>query len=112
MLSSRPGGGAVADFFGRSFEGTAGRDCPDLANVFDDEVEDSRTGRSRAESVVSPGLLDAADLLRVGLGCLERGVLVVAGTNTLEEYEDAELGVGTWLNGESVYLVEGVAEGA
>lgn len=30
----------------------------------------------------------------------------------LDEYEDAELGVGTWLNGESVYLVDGVADGA
>ena len=26
------------------------------------------------------------------------------------EYDDAELGVGTWLYGESVYLDEGVAE--
>ena len=26
------------------------------------------------------------------------------------EYDDAELGVGAWLKGESVYLVDGVAD--
>lgn len=90
--------------------GTAGRDCGGLTVEFDEDVDDSRTGGSPRR--VFSFLVDTGGLLRVGLGCRERGVLDVAGANMLEEYEDAELGVGAWLNGESVYLVDGVAEGA
>ena len=49
------------------------------------------------------------DTSRFGLGCLRRVVdqlvAVVPG-----EYEDAELGVCTWLNGDSVYRVDGVVD--
>lgn len=104
----------MADFLGASLAGTAGRDCEGLTVELDDDVDDSRTGGRprRVESFLSPELVDTGGLLRVGLGCRDRGVLDVAGASMLDEYEDAELGVGTWLKGESVYLVDGVADGA
>lgn len=48
--------------------------------------------------------------LRVGLCCRNLGVAFEVAVTTAGEYEEHELGVGTWLNGESVYRVEGVAD--
>lgn len=96
-LLLRPVGGAVADFGGTSFEGTAGFDLGALTVEFDEDVDDSRTGGrpSRLGSFFSFALFSIEGRLRVGLGCRECGVLEFAGARMLEEYEEAELGVGT-----------------
>ena len=77
----------------------------------DDDVDDSRTG-GKALRVAS--LVIAPVIIETGRG--RRGLLVLyfaslpADVMTPPEYDDAELGVVTWLYGESVYLDEGVAE--
>lgn len=82
-----------------------------LTVEFDEDVDDSRTG-GRALRVAS--LVLAPVMLEIGRG--RSGLLVLyfpsptADAITPPEYDDAELGVGTWLYGESVYLDEGVAE--
>jgi hypothetical protein len=76
-----------------------------LTVEFDDEVDDSRTGGrpSRVESPLSAGLFVTGGLLfRVGLCCLTLGVVPEVIMATAGEYEEQELGVGTWLKGESV----------
>ena len=71
----------------------ADRDACGWTVELEEEVDDSRTegSPSRVGSAVSPDLT----LLRVGLCCPVRGVRVLAGASMPEEYEDAELGVGT-----------------
>ena len=77
----------------------------------DDDVDDSRTG-GKALRVVS--LVVTPVMLETGRG--RRGLLVLyfvsftVDVKTPAEYDDAELGVVTWLYGESVCLDEGVAE--
>jgi hypothetical protein len=85
--------------------------CWALTVEFDEEVDDSRTG-GRAFRVMS--LVLAPVMLEIGRG--RSGLLVLyfasltADVTRPPEYDDAELGVGTWLYGESVYLDEGVPE--
>lgn len=77
-------------------------------------MEDSRTGGRPSRDVSSfvGGRPLTGGLLCVGLlDCRGLGALPVV-TTSPGEYDEAELGVGTWLNGESVYRVEGVADGA
>lgn len=79
----------------------------------DDEVEDSRTGCNAGRS-------DSPRAVWVMIGfCFNEGVLTCLARDPKSlvetrpgEYDEAELGVGTWLNGDSVYLVDGVADGA
>ena len=85
--------------------------CWALIVEFDEDVDDSRTG-GKALRVAS--LVIAPVILETGRG--RRGLLVLyfesftVDVTTPAEYDDAELGVVTWLYGESVYLDEGVAE--
>lgn len=97
-------GGALAGFRMLSFFGKAGLDSEGFKVEFDDDVDDSRTGGSPSFEELFFSVVRLVDgLLRVGLCCLKAGVdtgFVVA--KIAGEYEEAELGVGTWLNGESV----------
>ena len=91
------GGGAVAALRGGScLGGTAGLPAS-LTVEFDEDVEDSRTGGnpSRLLSPFSLCLEVTGGLLRVGLCCVNRGVLVEVVAATAGEYDEAELGVGT-----------------
>jgi hypothetical protein len=83
---------------------------PGLTVEFDDEVDDSRTG-CKAKREPSDGGFDLSvvGLLRAGLDDLGFRVSPLVVAKTAGEYEDAVLGVGTWLKGESVYRVDGVA---
>lgn len=82
-----------------------------LTVELEDEVDDSRTGGKalRAASFDIGPLPAGASLSRRGVleACVES---ISEDTMTPLEYDEAELGVGTWLYGESVYLDEGVAE--
>jgi hypothetical protein len=96
-------GGAVADLRGGSLIAAALTDG--LTVEFDDEVDDSRTGGrpSRLESPFSAGRIETGGLLfRVGLCCFSLGVAPEVTMAPAGEYEEHELGVGTWLKGESV----------
>lgn len=94
-------------FVGASCLSRPVRPCAALTVEFEDDVDDSRTDGKPTWSLleVDTSLLPNEGRDRVGLiarGCLSE----VAGTP--DAYDEAELGVGTWLKGESVYLVEGV----
>lgn len=77
----------------------------------EEEVEDSRTG---GNALFNASFVLAVAELITGLGRSGRLVEYFASVAEVVmiplEYDEAELGVGTWLYGESVYLDEGVAE--
>ena len=89
-------GGALAGFRMLSVRGSAERVSGGFTVEFEDDVDDSRTeGKpDRDASALSTARLVLTGLRNVGLGCRNRGVVVLLVANTPGEYEEAELGVG------------------
>ena len=85
--------------------------CLAFTVELEEDVDDSRTG---GKALLEVSFTFALAALIAGLG--RSGLLAVYLGSCAElitiplEYDEAELGVGTWLYGESVYLDEGVAE--
>lgn len=104
--------GALGGAPGTVLAGTLLPDCDCFAFTVEfEDVDDSRTG-GKALLAASFVLVLAALIICLGrTGLFEEyfGSWAEVVTNPLE-YDEAELGVGTWLYGESVYLDEGVAE--
>lgn len=85
--------------------------CCALMVELEEDVDDSRTGGRalRLASLVAALTTPEAGRRRSGLLVAYFASLPLEAKTPLE-YDEAELGVGTWLYGESVYLDEGVAE--
>ena len=90
-------GGAEAGFFRVSPRGIEERAANGFTVEFEDDVDDSRTGGKPSRSLSPFSLLRpvTGGRLRVGLGCLARSVVAILVATTADEYDDAELGVGT-----------------
>jgi hypothetical protein len=85
--------------------------CFALTVELEEDVDDSRTGGRALLEASLVLVLAALEICRGRSGLFEEyfGSWAEVVTNPLE-YDEAELGVGTWLYGESVCLDEGVAE--
>jgi len=96
---------------GTGFRGTAPFGPGSFTVEFEEEFDDWRTGGKVEDDVwlFSLARPSVGGLLRVGLGWRVRTAASLVAT-TAGEYDEAELGVGAWLKGESVKCVKGVMD--